>query len=329
MVQSIMTIQKVEISYKTIVFTIAFLLGLWILWSVRDILLLLFLCLIFMEALNPTISKMEKFKIPRPVAIIMVYILVIAVFSFALAGMVPILVTQTSELIRILPGTLQNFQFFGISAVDLSSQFKLIETLPADIAKTILSLFSNIFSGFVVLVITFYLLLERRHLNKYSLQISGNKGQAIIVKIADQLEDRLGRWVNGELLLMTIIGVLSYAGYLFVGLPYALPLAIIAGLLEIVPNIGPIVTTGLAILIGFTVSPLTALFAFVWGIFVHQSENNFITPKIMKETVGLNPVVTILVIATGAKLGGIGGALLAVPIYLTIETITRVLLGKK
>jgi predicted PurR-regulated permease PerM len=324
-----MTIQKVELSYKTVVFTVAFLLGLALLWSVRDILILLFICFVFMEAINPTISRMEKVHIPRPLAIIIVYILVIGIFGVALAGMVPILVNETSELIRVLPGTLENFQFFGFTAVDLSSQFKILESIPGDIAKTIFSLFSNLFSGFVILVITFYLLLERRHLNKYSLQVSGSKGQAIIVKIFNQLEDRLGSWVNGQIVLMVVVGLLSYIGYLVIGLPYALPLALIAGLLEIVPNIGPIISTALAGLIGFTVSPLLAVLAIVWGIAIQQAENNFIVPKIMKETVGLNPVVTILTIATGAKLGGVGGALLAVPIFLTIETIVRVLINKK
>lgn len=324
-----MTIQKVELSYKTVVFTVAFILGLALLWSVRDILILLFICFVFMEAINPTITRMEKVHIPRPLAIIIVYILVIGIFGVALAGMVPILVNETSELIRVLPGTLENFQFFGFTAVDLSSQFKILESIPGDIAKTIFSLFSNLFSGFVILVITFYLLLERRHLNKYSLQVSGSKGQAIIVKIFNQLEDRLGSWVNGQIVLMVIVGLLSYIGYLVIGLPYALPLALIAGLLEIVPNIGPIISTALAGLIGFTVSPLLAVLAIVWGIAIQQAENNFIVPKIMKETVGLNPVVTILTIATGAKLGGVGGALLAVPIFLTIETIVRVLINKK
>jgi predicted PurR-regulated permease PerM len=324
-----MTIQKVELSYKTVVFTVAFILGLALLWSVRDILILLFICFVFMEAINPTITRMEKVHIPRPLAIIIVYILVIGIFGVALAGMVPILVNETSELIRVLPGTLENFQFFGFTAVDLSSQFKILESIPGDIAKTIFSLFSNLFSGFVILVITFYLLLERRHLNKYSLQVSGSKGQAIIVKIFNQLEDRLGSWVNGQIVLMVVVGLLSYIGYLVIGLPYALPLALIAGLLEIVPNIGPIISTALAGLIGFTVSPLLAVLAIVWGIAIQQAENNFIVPKIMKETVGLNPVVTILTIATGAKLGGVGGALLAVPIFLTIETIVRVLINKK
>jgi len=319
---------RVEISYKTIIFTVVFLLALAILWQVRDIILLFFVCFLLMLSLNPTINKLEKIKIPRAVAIFGIYILVIAFLSFTVAGIVPILINQTSELFRVLPSSLQNIQFLGFSAVDLSSQLKILESIPAEIAKTIVSVFSNILSGFVVLVITYYLLQERKNVNKYSLKYLGTKGQSIVQTIFDQLEARLGHWVNAELLLMIIIGVLSYIGYLILGLPYALPLAIIAGLLEIVPNIGPIITSFIAALVGLTVSPLVALLTILLGLIVQQTENNFIAPKIMKETIGLNPIVTILTIITGAKLAGIGGALLAVPIYLTIETVIRVLFDK-
>lgn len=321
--------QKIEITYKTIVFTTAFLLSLVVLWSIRDIIILLFICFILMLSLNPTITRLEKLRIHRAVAILFIYILVILFFAIALAGIIPILVNQTNDLIRVLPSSLNGVQVFGLSAVDLTSQFKILETIPSDIAKTIFSVFSNIFSGFVILVITFYLLQERKNIDKYSLKFIGPKSQQTISTIINRLEIRLGSWVNGELLLMTIIGVLSYIGYLILGLPYALPVALIAGLLEIVPNIGPIITTIIAALIGFTISPLTALFTVAWGLFVHQAENNLITPKIMKETVGLNPIITIVTIATGAKIGGIGGALLAVPIFLTIETIATVFLEKR
>ena len=321
--------QRVEISYKTIVFTTLFILGLGLLWLIKDILALLFVCLIIMEALNPTIVRFEKAKFPRPVAIILVYIMVISVFGFALAGLVPLLVNQTSELLRILPNTLQGVQVFGLSAIDLSSQFKLLESIPSEIAKTVVALFSNIFSGFVILVITFYLLIERQHLSTHSSKITGTNGQHLIANVFDQLESRLGSWVNGEIILMTAIGLLSYLGYQILGLSYAIPLALIAGLLEIVPNIGPIIATALAALVGLTISPLTAVFTIVWGIVIQQIENNFLVPKIMKEAVGLNPVITILTIATGAKLGGVGGALLAVPIYLTIETIATALWKNK
>jgi len=116
---------------------------------------------------------------------------------------------------------------------------------------------------------------------------------------------------------------------LLLGLNYALPLALIAGLLEIVPNIGPTVSTVLAAVVALTISPLTALLTVAWGIFVQQLENNLIVPKIMKHTVGLNPLVTIFFLLVGAKLAGVAGAILAIPVFLTIDAVLRVLLPQR
>ncbi|PIU73434.1 hypothetical protein COS78_02270 [Candidatus Shapirobacteria bacterium CG06_land_8_20_14_3_00_40_12] len=317
--------QKIEISYKTIIFTVLFLISLVLIWQLRGIFLLLFLCFIFMQALNPTVSRLEKLKIPRFVGILLVYFLILIGISFAAAGIIPVLVEQTTSLIETLPNTISNINFWGIKPIDISSQFKLLENLPSNIATTLFSIFSNIVSVFVFFVLTFYLLIERKNLDKYAVPIFGQKNQDKVVLIMNELEKRLGNWVNAQLFLMLTIGVLSYIGYLVIGLNYVVPLAIIAGLLEIVTNIGPTIATVIAAFVGLTVSPLTALMAIAWGIIVQQLENNFIVPKVMKATIGLNPLVTILLIASGAQLGGVAGAVLAIPTYLTISTIVSVL----
>lgn len=320
---------KIEISYKTIVFTVVFIISLFLLWALRDLIFLFFVCFMLMEALNPIVNKLQKLKIPRLGAIVLIYIAIITFFSFVFASIIPVLVEQTSGLVKTLPYTFEHFQILGYTAVDLSSQLKIIETIPGDIAKTVVSVFSNILSGFFVLVITLYLLLERKNFDQYSLQLFGHSGQSKAIGIVNLLEKRLGSWVIGELVLMSIIGLLSYLGYLILGLEFAVPLALIAGILELVPNIGPIFSTLIAAVIGLTVSPLTSLLVIIWGIIIQQLENNLIVPKVMKEAVGLSPIVTIFTIAVGAKFGGIGGAIIAVPIYLTIETVIRVLYSKK
>ena len=267
-----MSNKKIEISYKTIVFTVLFLIGLFVLWQVRALIILMFISFIFMEVLNPAIVKLEKYKIPRPLAILIVYLIIIAIVSLTIAGIVPILVQQTSDLIKTLPETLEDINIFGTNAIDWSSQLKVLENLPSSIAKTAVSLVSNIMSGFVIMFLTFYMLL---------------------------------------------------------GLNYAVPLAIFAGLLEAIPSIGPTVTTIVASLVGFTTSPLTGFLTIGFGIIIQQLENNIIVPKVMKQTVGFNPLVTILLIAAGAKLGGVVGAILALPIFLTIQTVFEVLIPRK
>ncbi len=317
--------QKVEISYKTIIFAVLFILFLFALWQVRGLILTLLLCFIFMEGLNPAVNWLQKFKIPRVVSILVVYAIIIAAISFSIAGLVPALVEQLTNLAAALPNAIKNINLWGLSAVDLSSQLKILENIPGSIANTAFSIFSNAISVFVFFVITFYLLLERKNFEHYLSEAVGSKNRPKALKVFAFLEKRLGSWVSAEFLLMLIIGLLSYIGYLIIGLDYALPLAIIAGLLELVPNIGPTIASLVAGIFGLTISPLTAVLAVIWGIVVQQLENNFIVPKIMKETVGINPLVTIILITAGAKLGGIAGAVIAVPLYIMIDTVFKTL----
>jgi predicted PurR-regulated permease PerM len=323
--------QRIEVSYKTIIFIAAFIALLAFIWTIRSILVILFICFLFMEAINPAVVSLEKFKLPRFVAILLIYVGIIALVSIAFAGIIPIMIEQTTGLIRILPGVLDNLHPFGLSinSIDWASQLQFIETLPSNIAKTALSLFSNLFSLFIIFVITFYLLLERKNIHNYSFKIFGPNGREKTIKILELLEKRLGSWVSAEIILMTTIGLLSYLAYTLVGLNYTVPLAIIAGLLEAVPNIGPTIATVMAAIVGLAISPLTALLAIISGIVIQQLENNVIVPKVMKETIGLNPLITILAIAIGAKLAGIIGAVLAVPILLTIQVFVTVLTEKK
>lgn len=321
--------KKIEISYKNIIFTVLFLLGLVILWQVRTLIVLLFISFVLMEALNPAVTRLEKRKIPRPLGILILYIIILSIISFVVAGIVPILTEQTTGLIQTLPQAVKNIRIFGSDAIDLSSQFKILENVPGGIAKIAISVVSNVVSGFIILFLTFYLLLEKKNFSKYGHDVFGEKGKEKMVAIIEQLEVRLGSWVNAEFFLMTIIGIMSYIGYTILGLRYAVPLAIFAGLLEAVPSIGPTVATALAALVGFTVSPLTGVLAIVVGTVIQMLENNIIVPRIMKQTVGFNPLVTILLIAAGAKLGGVTGAILALPLFLTLQTIVKVLIEKK
>ena len=141
-------------------------------------------------------------------------------------------------------------------------------------------------------------------------------------RFINSLELQLGGWVRGQLLLMTVIGVVTYIGLTALGIPYALPLAIIAGLLEAVPNIGPTLASLPAIAIAlFTISPTMAGIVVLLYVVIQQLENNIIVPKIMASAANVSPLIAIVVIITGLKLGGVVGTLLSVPLFLFVRTI--------
>ncbi len=312
---------KVDISYKTILFIVAVVAAIGILSELKTLLIMFVVAFILAEALHPIVIRLERYHVPRILAGILVYVLIFGVFSSAIVSAIPIMIEQSRSLAQIIPEYLRTVKIFGSSPIDLSSQFKLLEALPSGIAKATFSLFSNLLSTLFVLVISLYLLMTRKDLSQKSFSALGAKRAKLVMDVLIQLERRLGGWLIGQGALMLIVGVLSYIGYLLLGIDYAISLAILAGMLEMVPNLGPFIASTFAALVGFTTSPMLGLLAFCWGVIVQQLENHVIVPKVMKEATGINPLVTLLLVAAGAQIGGILGAILAIPLYLTLDSI--------
>lgn len=318
---------RVEISFKTILLTLFVVFGSYFLYNIKDILMLLFLSIIFSSALNPIVSKMEKRKIPRPLSIFSIYLLLLAIIVVTVAIVLPPLVHQTTVLLSQVnfPNILESLDI-GIVQNSIKDYESLISriggSLPT-ILNAIVGTFSGVLIAFTLLVMTFYMILERAHLHKHMTWMFGGKSaENKAEKFITSLEKQLGGWVRGELTLMLIIGVMTYIGLSLLGIPFALPLAILAGVLEVVPNIGPTISAIPAVIIAFiTGSPAIGGVTILLYILIQQLENNLIVPKVMSDAVGIHPLMTIVVLLAGFRVGGVAGMLLAVPIYITIRTV--------
>jgi predicted PurR-regulated permease PerM len=128
---------------------------------------------------------------------------------------------------------------------------------------------------------------------------------------------------------MVIVGSLNYIGLTLIGIKYALPLAVLAGLLEVVPNLGPTIAAIPAVLVGFSQSPFLGVSALAVAVLVQQLENNLIVPLVMKKAVGLNPIITLMAFIIGGKLAGVLGVLLSVPVVVVLKTFFLEFLNKK
>lgn len=181
----------------------------------------------------------------------------------------------------------------------------------------------------MVLVFTFYFILERGHAEKTLEEVFGPGIGEKVAAVLRVIERKLGYWVRGELLLMTSIGVTTYVGLLLLHIDFALPLAIIAGILEIVPMIGPVISAIPAVLLALAVSPFLAVSVIALYVIIQQVESNIFVPLVMKRSVGLSPVVTILALLIGGRFGGIAGAILAVPAYLVVQILFTTFIGTK
>ncbi len=322
-------VKKIEISHRTIVFSVLFLVAIWFLYQIREILLALFISIILMGAINPTVDRLERWRLPRWLAILLIYLVLLSLIITAIAGLIPPLVDQTSRLVQVVIDLSDRLSFLGLSSEKIRLQIQELGALPTQILKLAVSIFSNIIAIFAILVITFYLLLEHKNLDRYLFFLFGQKRRERAKRVVGKLEKKLGGWVRAELLLMTIIGLLSYIGFRLLDLQFALPLAILAGLLEVVPNIGPTLSAVPAVAIGLLESSLIGLLVLAWTFIIQQLENNLIVPKLMQKTVGVNPLITILTLAVGFKLAGVMGAVLAIPVYLAIEVVVSEFISLK
>ena len=311
--------KKIEISHRTIIFTVVFLLSLWFLVQIAEILFWLFVSFILMAAFKPTVDYLEGKKFPRVLAILLIYTILLFAVSFVVSTIVPPLISQTITLIERLPGYLRSvLPFVTINPAVVSQQ---IAPLGQNLVRLSLGIFSNVIALFTIIVITFYLLLERKNLNSYLTFLLGERAGNNVVTVINKVEERLGAWVRGQLTLIFAIGILTYIGLVILGIPYALPLAILAAMLEIVPNIGPVLSAIPAVIVAFAVSSLHPLFTIIMYIIIQQLENQVIVPIVMRRMVGLPPLVTIVAILIGVKLAGVRGAIMAVPVVVTFEAI--------
>lgn len=316
--------RKVEVPYKTILFTFALVALIWFLIQIREIILLLFVSLILVSALHSPVEWLAQRKTPRPLSILLIYILIFVTFGAGFGLIIPPLIDQTGKLIENLPifiDALNRISFYQLPTEEIINSFRAgLVPLTSNIFRYTLGFFSNLVTIVTIFVFTFYLLLRWRNLGKF---LSANFGQEErFNRVLNRIEKGLGNWLRGELLLMLIIGVFSYIGLSLLKIPYALPLALFAGLLEIVPLIGPILAAIPAVLVALTISPLLALATAALYFVVQQLENNLIVPKLMQRAVGIDPLATILALMIGAKLMGVLGALLAVPFVVLVKIIT-------
>ena len=310
---------KIEISYKTIIFTVFFLIFLWFLREIKDIIFWVFVAFILMSAFKPLANTIEKRGIPRIVGVISIYLLIILILAVVGSSLIPPLVVETGHLLERLPNLVESIlPFINIDVQLITAQ---VAPIGENLLRVTVGLFNNIIAIFTVFVISFYLLLERNNLQAFLVNLVGKEASERTIVIINKVEERLGAWVRGQVALMLAIGLMTFAGLIVLGIPFVLPLAIFAGLLEIIPTIGPIISAIPAVLVAFTISPLFALATAGLYLLVQQLENHLVVPYVMRRAVGLPPLVTIIAILMGARLAGVGGAILAVPIVVTIESV--------
>ncbi len=318
--------RRIEISPKTIILTLAILILFWLAFLVRDLILLLFIAFTLAVALNPLVERLKRLRIPRPLAVALVVLLIFAFFGLLIfVGITPFI----SQFNRLVEGLISFWQSLRLPAfINQTTVENAVRNFSQATISFVFNLLGNVVAFASVIVFTIYFLLEREnyeHLVKYLSERKIGPGALIFTKI----EDKLGAWVRGQFLVSLTVGVLYFIALSALGLSFALPLAIIGGLLEVIPFIGPILAALPAGLLALAVSPLRAAETAVAYLFIQQLEGNLLVPQIMKRAVGLNPLLVLIAIAIGVRIFGFIGVFVAVPATVVIQIIVSETTRKK
>lgn len=309
--------RKVDISFKTVFLITGFLACLWILYIIKDLILLLFVAAIFVSALSPIVEFLVKKNIPRALSISLVYLCIALIIILILSlGIVPI-TNQTASLIQRLSDSLNNL-YKSNPFLDQARLQDQLPTLSKNIFTFTLDVFQSFISFVLMAVISFYLLLDKDRMEKRFINFFGPHSKRV-EHLMGKIEIKLGAWLRGQVLLSVIVGVIVYIFLLALRVDFALPLAILSGCMEVVPIVGPVLGAVPGILVALASSPILGLIVAICYLITQQLESHIIVPQLMKRAVGLNPLLVIIAIALGSRLLGITGALLAVPIAVVIQ----------
>ncbi len=289
----------------------------WFVIQTHSIWVSFFLSYIVTSALFPFVKYLQKHKFPKILSILIPYTFGILIIVFLVTIIINSFVPEIEKLVTHFPKIIQQSSSsfgFNINAKSIqsyiSSDVNSVGKNAIDVTTTV---FGGVFSLITIVFVSFYLLWYHDAFHEWIGNLFDGDRKKHVVFVLQQIDERLGAWARGQLLLSLCISVSVAVSLSLLKIPYAIPLGIMAGLLEFVPTLGPTLAAIPSIFVALTVSFSTALTVVVLYIFIQFLESHILAPNIMQKAVGINPVLVIIGIGLGATLLGIPGALLAVP----------------
>lgn len=316
--------QKVMINVSTasIVKVAVAVLGVWFLYQVQYVLGLLFVTILLTTALTPAVSWLQRHRVPRAFGVLILYLAAFLLVSLAVVLLAPLVVDEIGSISRNFPVYWDRLMagWAGVDPRFHQTVQQALQSLESNFRQSagsvfglISSIFGNLLSFILVLVMTFYLLVQEDALKRAVQLVTPPHRRAYVGDLIERIQQRLSLWLRGVLLLGVIIGALTMVGLRILNVRYFLVLALVAGILELIPYVGPALAAIPAVFFAVTESPWKGLAVLVLYWLIQQLENHLIVPRVMAKAVGLNPFVIIVVILTGATFAGFVGVLIAVP----------------
>lgn len=329
-----MKFNELELSTKIILKVIFAGLILAFLWLTKDIILILLLALVLSSAMEPMVDYFNEKRIPRAVSVLTVYVLVFASFAFVIYLLIPPAIEQVKLVSERWPEySIQLQRLFGNSMVSLEEVGTFLKQLTSGgkggLLMGTVGIFNAFFTLLTVMVISFYLVAEDRGMKKFISTLLPENQRGFAISLIEKIQKKMGLWVIGQIILSVSIFLLTYIGLSLLKVEYALFLALLAGLLEIVPYIGPFLSAVPAVVFAFIQNPALALVVGIMYLVIQKFEGYVLVPKVMEKTVGTSPLVVLISLLIGFKVAGVVGLLIAVPLVSAITVIATEVMSNK
>lgn len=317
--------QTINISTSTILRITFVILALIFVWAVWDVLAVLFLAIIIASVVEPIASGLDRYRIPRFVSVSTIFLAILILFSLTFYFIVPPFIEELKNFTLAFPslyeelmGNFQNFQSISQQSPQvlsdvLSRGTQELTSVTSNIFSFASALFGGIILAFLLFALSFYLLLKKDGIRQVLDILTPPQNKEYVFSLWARAQRKMRGWLGGRILSAILVGGLVYIGLQFLGVRYALSIAIITAVLEIIPFVGPFIAGAIAVLIASLQSFGLAFIVLALYVVIQQIDGFVITPPIMGKTTGLNPVVIILALLVGAKLGGILGILISIP----------------
>lgn len=325
---------RISISAGTVITTLLIAIGAYVFWLLRDLVLLVLTAIVISSAIEPQIAFFIRQRIPRFAAVLLVYTIVFgSIFSLLYFFFPPIIADATNffsampryldtiNAVSSLPSFSSATSFVaeqhGIqSFVQTLLSFQSVFTASSEgVLQLLVTFFGGIFSLALVIVLSFYFALQDTGVDDFLRMVMPVAYEEYSVDLWKRSQKKIGLWMQGQILLSVIVGILVYLGLLILGIPYALLISVFTAMAEIIPIFGSIIAGAIAVIVGYSDGGIS-LAAIVLGLYVvvNQFESNLIYPLIVKKIIGIPPLLVIVALIAGYTLAGFLGALLSVPL---------------
>jgi predicted PurR-regulated permease PerM len=322
-----------------ITMSLAGIVTMWVLFLIRNVLLLLYVSMLLAIGFSPAVRWIERQRLgvgrrrfPRWAAILLLYVGFIGSVALIFSIVFPPLVGQLTELGQQLPTYVDQLQNKLVRARLIEHRYTWSQLLqkvesPAIAFTGILGAVQGVLGAFAavitVLILPYYLLLEASSLQNALLQVVSPDSRTRVARVTGDVAVKVGAWLSGQILLGAVIGLTATVGLWIIGVPFPYVLGLIAGVGEFIPIVGPIGAAVPAVLMGWTVSLKTAIFVAVYFAVQQFVENNFLVPRIMERQVGVSAVTILIAFLIGGELLGVVGAILAVPTAAIVQVLLQ------